>query len=209
MDENKKEKTQTKLVRKIVEKLPKGKALEIGPGLGRETNLLLENGWQVEAIDINQDNLDRIYDSLPDELKMNFFAKQGDVNDIILEKECYDLVIGYFSLFYCTKENITQMMEKIKNSLKKGGTFSGNLLGSNDEWKENYNNKMYFTKEEIVKFLKQYFEFDENDPEEFFEREYDGHLYNGDSKHWHLYYFKVNNFRLKDKLQECEENYEK
>ena len=102
-----------------------GNAVELGCGAGRDTVCLIENGWNVLAID--KENVEsRIVEKLSkDELKKFKFSKQK-FECIELEKN--DLIVANFSLSFCNKNDFEKLWNKIRNSILNDGYFVGNFF---------------------------------------------------------------------------------
>ncbi|MBR1653785.1 MAG: class I SAM-dependent methyltransferase [Clostridia bacterium] len=89
-------------------------AIDIGCGAGRDTVFLIQNGWQVLAIDRN-DVEDRIKNRLTEEEKHRFrFSKQQFEN---MELEQTNLIVSNFSLSFCNKDKFSKLWNKIQNSI--------------------------------------------------------------------------------------------
>ena len=107
------EKTPTRFLVEKIHLLPKGKALDIAAGAGRNSLFLAQQGFQVEAMDISEQGLKNA---------QNLFKKKGaeiktvkaDLENCRIENDTYD-VIGNF--YYLQRS----LIPKIKRGLKKGG----------------------------------------------------------------------------------------
>ena len=93
--------------------LPKGRALDIATGKGRNAILLAERGFQVVGIDISPVGLE-IARRTAQEKCLVIDWQEGDLNCIELPKEYYDLVVN---------PNYLQrsLVPQIKKTLKPGG----------------------------------------------------------------------------------------
>ena len=91
-------------VKRVVDKLPPGTAIEIGPGAGNDTVFLLNNGWRVTAVDINEDSKTRIESRIDETLKDKFTFLRKSFEGLTLEKEIADVVVAYNSLHFCDKD---------------------------------------------------------------------------------------------------------
>ena len=98
--------------------------VELGCGAGRDTVYLIQNGWNVLAID--KENVEsRIAEKLSkDKLKKFKFSKQKLE---LLELEKNDLVVANFSLSFCNKNDFKELWNKIRNSILNDGYFVGNF----------------------------------------------------------------------------------
>lgn len=184
------EKTKNRLPKPIlinlVKEIEPGKAVELGIGAGNDTLFLLQNGWNVEAIDINEEGQNRVKTLLDDTQKEKFIFKNQKFEDLNLEKNSYDLVVGFDSLHFCEKKFFTKFFNNIIESLKPNGYFIGSLLGNKDSWKSEKDNiMMFFSNEEIKKLFKEF---------EILilkENERDGQTISGKPKHWHSFLIKA------------------
>ena len=158
----------------------KGWALDLGCGAGRDTKFLLDKGFRVTALDISpqvseylkdfphQENLDLIISSFED---FNF------------EKEKYDLVNAQLSLPFTNRDEFDEVFSKMKDSIKRGGIFVGQLFGVNDDWNKSKTTKMTFHTKEEAQVL-----FNNMELLKFIEKDYDGTIANGTPKHWHVFH---------------------
>lgn len=107
-------------------------AVDLGCGAGRDTLMLLQNGWHVTAIDSSPLVLE-----LPSTPNFQAFAQ-------LLEVQCVDflqavwsdaeLINAALALPFCYPQNFHKLWEKIASGMKSGGRFSGNFFGPNDSW---------------------------------------------------------------------------
>lgn len=101
------------LLIKLLKLLPKGKALDIACGEGRNAIFLAKNGYDVDAIDISGVAIERgKKKAAKNKVKVNFI--QADLEDYRMPAETYDLIVNF---------NYLQrtLIPAIKNGLKKGG----------------------------------------------------------------------------------------
>ena len=153
-------------------------AIELGCGAGRDTKFLLENKWNVLAID-KEDVSKIIKEKLNiEELKRFKFQKQ-ELENLQLEKT--NLIVANYSLPFCKKEKFKEMWNKIKNNILPNGHFVGNFFGTNDEWAKTKEHMTFLTKEDCLKL------FDEFNIISFKEIEKDGLTGLGKIKHWHIF----------------------
>lgn len=170
----------------LLKEIEPGKAIELGIGAGNDTLFLLQNGWNVDAIDINECGQNRIKSLLDDTQKEKFTFKKQKFEDLNLDKNTYDLAVGFDSLHFCQREIFYEFFKSISYALKSNGYFIGNLLGDKDSWKDIKNNSMmFFKREEILDLFKEF--------EILFlkENERDGKTISGKQKHWHSFLIKA------------------
>ena len=155
----------------------KGKAIDIGAGALKDTRYLLEQGFEVIAID-RSPLMEKEAKAL-EKNKMEAFTTSFE-NFAFPENE-YDIASAMFSLPFTEPAHFDTVFGNIKKSLKKGGIFCGQFFGINDEWSKNP--KMTFHTEVQAKELLNGLEI-----LSFKEVEEDGTTANGTPKHWHIFH---------------------
>lgn len=97
-----------------IELLPRGRALDVAMGSGRNTIYLAKMGFDVEGIDISPEAVDNAMESA---LKAGVTIK-AEVTDLegnyYIEKDAYDLII-------CFNYLQRSLIPQIKGGLRKGG----------------------------------------------------------------------------------------
>jgi len=93
--------------------LPKGKALDIASGEGRNAVYLAQHGFEVDAVDISEKGL-RKARKLAQEKGVGINTLLVDLDQYQIQKERYDLIAN----FYFLKRHL---IPRIKKGLKKGG----------------------------------------------------------------------------------------
>ncbi len=100
-------------LKKYIRLLPKGKALDMAAGEGRNAVFLAQNGFEVDALDISEKGLKKAQKIARGRgVKINTFLV--DLDQYQIEKERYDLIAN----FYFLKR---RLIPRIKKGLKKGG----------------------------------------------------------------------------------------
>ncbi len=100
-------------LKKHIHLLPKGKALDIAAGEGRNAVFLAQNGFEVDAVDISEKGLKKTQKLAREKgVKINAFLV--DLDQYQIEKERYDLVAN----FYFLKR---RLIPRIRKGLKIGG----------------------------------------------------------------------------------------
>ncbi len=100
-------------LKKHIHLLPKGRALDIATGEGRNAVFLAQNGFEVDAVDISEKGLKKARKLAEEKgVKINTFLI--DLNQYYIAKERYDLITN----FYFLKRRLTP---RIKKGLRKGG----------------------------------------------------------------------------------------
>jgi len=100
-------------LKKHIHLLPRGKALDIATGEGRNAVFLAQHGFEVDAIDISEMGL-RKARKLAREKGVSVNTFPVDLDEYQIEKERYDLITN----FYFLKR---RLIPRIKKGLKKGG----------------------------------------------------------------------------------------
>ncbi len=163
----------------------KGEALDIGAGNLRDTKFLLENGFEVTAVDPSPTSIE--YASKLNNASLTMI--QDKIGGYTFPENHFVLVNAQSILFHLPKERFDSVMENIRKSLRSGGVFCGDFLGTSDEWNKPESNKTFLTKEQIEDLLKGF------DIKMLKETEKDANFAysvvqgTNETKHWH--YIKV------------------
>jgi 2-polyprenyl-3-methyl-5-hydroxy-6-metoxy-1,4-benzoquinol methylase len=159
-----------------------GRALDVGFGSGTDARALAEAGYSVEAIDTNQDAIERFS---PIAKKFSIRILFSDVRDFVITEETYALILASNVLFFISERSVVfQNIEKCITGLSPGGFLLFSLLGPRDAWAEK-GKVSTFDFEEVVQFLEQkgvtfYF----RSTEEGFSPTMKGEI-----KYWHIHRF--------------------
>jgi SAM-dependent methyltransferase len=100
-------------LRKHVRLLPRGKALDVATGEGKNAVFLARHGFDVEAVDISEKGL-RKARRLAREKGVKVKTVLADLDHCPIEKEHYDLITNFYFLD-------RRLIPRIKRGLKKGG----------------------------------------------------------------------------------------
>jgi SAM-dependent methyltransferase len=100
-------------LRRHIDFLPKGKALDIASGEGRNAIFLAQHGFDVDAVDISERGLKKAR-QLAKETGAKIHTFLADLDHFKIEKERYDFIAN----FYFLKRSL---IPQIKKGLKKGG----------------------------------------------------------------------------------------
>lgn len=155
-----------------------GMAIDIGCGAGNDTIYLIQNSWNVLAID-GTDVENSIKEKLNNEEKEKFSFQVQKFEELKLPKS--DLIISNNALPFCNKEYFYTMWEEICNSINYDGYFVGNLFGINDEWNTPKDKRTFLNKEQVIDLFK---DFEIISLKEF---EKDRPTALGKMKHWHTF----------------------
>ena len=98
---------------KHIRLLPRGKALDVATGEGRNAVFLAQHGFEVEAVDISQEGLTKAR-RLAREKGVKIKTALADLDHYPIAKERYDLITDFYFLD-------RRLIPRIKKGLKKGG----------------------------------------------------------------------------------------
>jgi tellurite methyltransferase len=155
-----------------------GVAVDLGAGQGFETAELLRRGWEVLAIDAEEEGIRRLRERVPDEHIDRLRTLVSPMQEPSLPQA--DLVHASFSLPFCPPEAFPDLWRRIRSALIPGGRFVGELFGDRDTWATDPT--MTFHDVDAARAR-----FDGMDVESFVEEEEDGEAFSG-PKHWHVFH---------------------
>ena len=162
----------------------RGRALDLGCGAGRDTRYLLEQGFQVTAVDADA-NAMTILATFPQE---RLHAVRSSFMDFVFER--YDLINAHFSLPFLPREQFYAVFDKVRQALNPGGIFVGQFFGIHDQWNtpERASSMTFLTREEALRALEglEVIEFEEEDV--------DSVVADGSPKHWHVFHIIARKF---------------
>ena len=157
-----------------------GQALDLGAGAGRDTRYLLEQGFQVTAVDAEPGAM-ALLATLPQD---HLLVAQSTFEDFPFAFATYDLINAQFALPFMPKERFATVFVRLKAALVPGGVFAGQFFGVHDEWNvpERARAMTFLTRAEAEELL--------SDLEviELTEEDADGHKADGSPKHWHIFH---------------------
>ncbi len=149
------------------------KAVDLGCGTGADTQFLLSKGFEVTAID-NQEQVKEILKNKGiNTKKLNI--QIGDFSKIEIPNS--NLILANMSLFFVT-ENFNSFIQNLLTKVNKNGFFVANFLGVEDEWARS---KTAVQKDELLNYFKDFKMF------YFSEEKYYKKTASGINKFWHIY----------------------
>jgi len=118
-----------------LKKLTIGSFVEVGPGNGDITNLLLELGWTGVCLDLNPDTVKKVETRFKTEISEGRLkVEQGDFLESTLIKEDTDLVITCMVMEHFNDELEVQFMNHAKSCLQDNGIMIGLVPSSPANW---------------------------------------------------------------------------
>ena len=157
-----------------------GQALDLGAGAGRDTRYLLEQGFQVTAVDAEPGAM-ALLATLPQD---HLLVAQSTFEDFPFAFATYDLISAQFALPFMPKERFATVFVRLKAALVPGGVFAGQFFGVHDQWNvpERAHAMTFLTRAEAENLL--------SDLEviELTEEDADGQIADGSPKHWHIFH---------------------
>ena len=148
-------------------------AIDLGCGTGNDTNFLLEKGFNIIAIDEDEQVREIIENKNLN--KENFKLIIDDFSKIKISNS--DLILANFSLFF-VKENFDEFIRKILRNINSKGFFVGNFLGKEDDWNKT---RTTVDKEKLLNYFKNF------DIFYFSEEKYYKDTSTVKDKFWHVY----------------------
>jgi SAM-dependent methyltransferase len=153
-------------------------AVDLGCGSGIDTLAILQRGWIVFATDAEQEAIDRLRARVPTDLAPRLRTQVARMEEVDLPPA--DLVWASFSLFFCDPDRFPEVWGRIRDAVRPGGRFAGQLLGDRDTWASRDDISSFSFEEARALF-------DGLELERFDEEEKEGDD-PGDPKHWHVFH---------------------
>jgi len=155
-----------------------GQAVELGFGNGIETIAMLRRGWRVFAVDPEPEASELLQAGLPEEGRERLRLVTAPMEDV--ELPTTDVVWAAFSLFFCDPARFPEVWNRIRDAVRTGGRFAGQLLGAHDTWAAD-DGISAFERDAALAL------FDGWRVDRFEEEENDGEACSG-PKHWHVFH---------------------
>jgi len=104
----------------LVNKLPRAaRVLDLGCGDGRNALFLAEHGYDVTAVDMSANAIDKL-NRLASEKEININTQVQDMRDYVFTN-VHDLIISHGNLHLIEREDWIDLIEKIQNNTAVGG----------------------------------------------------------------------------------------
>lgn len=136
-------------LKKHIHLLPKGKALDLAAGEGRNAVFLAQHGFDVDAVDISKVGIEKTR-ALAREKEVGIHTLCADLKAYQIKKEKYDLIANFYFLS-------RSLIPKIKRGLKKGGRiiFETYILKHREISTEGPKDRKYYLKpNELLRLFK-------------------------------------------------------
>jgi SAM-dependent methyltransferase len=92
-----------------IETLPSGRALDVATGTGRNARFLASEGYEVDAVDVSDEALDRAASAAEDEeVAVNWI--RADIGDFEFEADAYDVITVSF---FAALDRLPDLMEAL------------------------------------------------------------------------------------------------
>ncbi|MBP9842270.1 MAG: class I SAM-dependent methyltransferase [Simkaniaceae bacterium] len=103
-----------------------GRALDLGCGIGVNSEILLKKGWEVIAFDNSPEVLE-VYQKNCLDVSSHFVCSQADITEIVLP-DSVNLAVAVDILPYINPTEVAPLLSKIHRALLPGGRLIGSLL---------------------------------------------------------------------------------
>jgi len=168
------------LVKAIPYVFEKKEALDLGGGALNDCKYLLREGFEhITVVDIEEGVKERVEEISDNRVDVEITP----FDNFDFPENKYNLINAQYSLPFHGPEVFDGLINKIVNSLKAGGVFTGQFFGKNDQWNKESSSLVFHIKEDALSLLK------DLEIIEFQEEEKDGTTASGNTKHWHIFNF--------------------
>jgi SAM-dependent methyltransferase len=157
---------------------PPGKALDVGAGALNESRFLLDQGFDVTAID-STPAAAQVAGSIKNH---GFHFEQSTYQDYKFPKNSYDLVSALYSLPFTPQQHFERVVHDVLDAVKPGGVFAGHFFGEHDQWNDGSGTVNFITPEQLDDFLADFEKLSIN------EEEGEQPADTGGSKYWHIFH---------------------
>ncbi len=157
----------------------KGRALDLGAGAGRDTRYLLEQGFQVTAVDADPRAV-ALLSKLSTLHQTHLRVVQSSFEDFAFAT--YDLISAQFALPFLPRHRFADVFAGLRAALVPGGVFAGQFFGVHDQWNTPDRSMTFLTRPEAAALLR------DLETIELTEEDADGHVADGSPKHWHVFH---------------------
>ena len=155
-------------------------AIDLGCGAGRDTQLLLERGWSVLAIDGHAQAIARLHARPVCATAGARLTTRVETFEQADLPPC-DLLNASFALPFCPPGAFGALWQKINASIRPGGRFSGQFFGDRDSWSI-LEDRTHLTRDQVIALFDGFVL-------EMLEEEDRPSAHAGEAhKHWHVFH---------------------
>ncbi len=155
-----------------------GLAIDLGCGAGTESIFLLQQGWQVIAIDQQESAIAKLRTSISPDTMSHLETLVASFETVNLPQA--NLIWAGRSLPFCQRLEFHRLWHKILASLLPGGRFAGDFFGSRHAW-ANESGMTFHTKEQVLALCR------ELQLEYIIEEEGEEMTATNGIQHWHMF----------------------
>jgi SAM-dependent methyltransferase len=138
------------LLIRAVSMLPRGgKALDLGCGAGNDTRYLLEQGFDVTAVDATSQAVGALRELGEERLRpvLSTFA------EFTFDADGYDLINAQYALPFNPQDSFPELFARLKRALRPGAIFTGQFFGVRHEWNTPETDLSFHTRAEAETLL--------------------------------------------------------
>ncbi len=157
----------------------RGLAVDLGCGQGFDSAELLRRGWEVIAIDAAEEGIRRLRRRVPDSDAQRLRTVVSRMEGADVPEA--DLIFASFSLPFCRPQVFPRLWSDIREAIRPGGRFAGELFGDRDTWASSEEDMSFFDIASARAL------FDGMELESFVEEENDDQGWD-EMKHWHVFH---------------------
>lgn len=171
------------LTRAVAHVARRGTALDLGSGGLNDTRFLLDESFDVTALD-GEPIAQAVADTLPPD---RFRYVISSFESFAFPAAAFDLVSAQYALPFVRPDHYDRVFAAARNALRPGGIITGQFFGDRDDWVGTPNMTFHTEQQarerlsglEIIGFT------EEDDP--------GSQTLSGQAKHWHLFHFIARN----------------
>ncbi len=120
-------------VQKRLQLLPPGHFIEVGPGAGELSSLLLQQGWSGCAYDLDANTVTKLHRRFAKDIAaQRYMAVQGDY--LTAQLQPTDLIISCMVMEHLDDDGQRAFLDKSAQTLKQGGLMIGLVPASPEHW---------------------------------------------------------------------------
>lgn len=108
------------------------KVLDFGCGAGRNAIALANEGYQVVAMDYNQNLLDIVEGKMNESAKLDIECIKNEGTSVPCKKNSFDRIVANGSLFFDSVDTVRDILKNLFEILKPGGLMWADFRGMDD-----------------------------------------------------------------------------